>query len=100
FARVNALARTGSANVISRPQVLTLSNLEAVLATDQSFFVRVAGREDVDLFDVSVGTSLRVVPAIAGDPENPQIRLRVAIEDGNLTDQTVDNIPIVDRARL
>jgi type III secretion protein C len=86
--------------VVSRPQVLTLSNLEAVLATDQSFFVRVAGREEVDLFDVSVGTSLRVVPSVAGDASAPQIRLRVAIEDGSLSDQTVDDIPIIDRATL
>jgi len=100
LARVNALARKGSAQVISRPQVLTLSNLEAVLANDQSFFVRVAGREDVDLFDVQFGSSLRVVPVIAGDPNDPQIRLRVAIEDGSLSDKTVDGIPIVDRARL
>jgi type III secretion protein C len=101
MARVHALARTGQANVISRPQVLTLSNLEAVLATDQSFFVRVAGNEDVDLFDVSVGTSLRVVPTVAGDASNPQIRLRVGIEDGSLSpDAQVDNIPIVERSSL
>jgi type III secretion protein C len=100
LARVHALAKDGSAHVVSRPQVLTLSNLEAVLATDQSFFVRVAGREDVDLFDVSVGTSLRVVPSVAGDAADPQIRLRVAIEDGSLSDETVDDIPIVDRATL
>ena len=101
LARVNALARTGAANVISRPQVLTLSNLEAVLATDQSFFVRVAGNQDVDLFDVSVGTSLRVVPTVAGDASNPQIRLRVGIEDGSLSpDQRVDNIPVVERSTL
>ena len=100
LARVNALAKNGSAQVVSRPQVLTLSNLEAVLATDQSFFVRVAGREDVDLFDVSVGTSLRVVPSVAGEATDPQIRLRVAIEDGSISAQTVDDIPIVDRATL
>lgn len=101
LARVNALAQNGSAKVVSRPQVLTLSNLEAVLATDQSFFVRVAGREDVDLFNVSVGTSLRVVPYVAGDPADPQIRLRVAIEDGSFVPNvTVDDIPIVDRATL
>jgi len=100
LARINALAKNGSAQVVSRPQVLTLSNLEAVLATDQSFFVRVAGNEEVDLFDVSVGTSLRVVPSVAGDASAPQIRLRVAIEDGSLSDQTVDDIPIVDRATL
>jgi type III secretion protein C len=101
LARVNALARTGSANVISRPQVLTLSNLEAVLATDQSFFVRVAGNQDVDLFDVSVGTSLRVVPTVAGDAASPQIRLRVGIEDGSLSpDAKVDDIPVVERSSL
>lgn len=100
LARVHALAKDGSAQVVSRPQVLTLSNLEAVLATDQSFFVRVAGREDVDLFDVSVGTSLRVVPSVAGEAGDPQIRLRVAIEDGSISAQTVDDIPIVDRATL
>lgn len=101
LARVNALAQTGSAHVVSRPQVLTLSNLEAVLATDQSFFVRVAGREEVDLFDVSVGTSLHVVPVLAGDPQNPQIRLRVAIEDGSLSPNAeVDDIPIVERSTL
>jgi type III secretion protein C len=100
LARINALAKNGSAQVVSRPQVLTLSNLEAVLATDQSFFVRVAGDEEVDLFDVSVGTSLRVVPSVAGEAAAPQIRLRVAIEDGSLSEQTVDDIPIVDRATL
>jgi type III secretion protein C len=101
LARVNALAQKGNAQVISRPQVLTLSNLEAVLATDQSFFVRVAGNEDVDLFDVSVGTSLRVVPMIAGEASDPQIRLRVAIEDGSVSpDQSVDNIPVVERSQL
>lgn len=100
LARINALAKDGSAQVVSRPQVLTLSNLEAILATDQSFFVRVAGEREVDLFDVSVGTSLRVVPSVAGDASAPQIRLRVAIEDGSLSDQTVDDIPIVDRATL
>lgn len=101
LARVNALAQTGSAQLVSRPQVLTLSNLEAVLTTDQSFFVRVAGNEEVDLFNVSVGTSLRVVPNVVGDPRDPQIRLLVSIEDGSLSpDQTVDDIPVVERSSL
>ena len=98
--RVNALAVTGSAEVVSRPQVLTLSNLEAVLASDQSFFVRVAGNEDVDLFNVTVGTTLRVVPNIVGSKEDPQIRLLVSIEDGSLTPDAVDDIPIVDKSTL
>jgi len=101
LANVHALAKTGSAQIVSRPQVLTLSNLEAVLTTDQSFFVRVAGNEDVDLFNVSVGTALRVVPHVVGEAADPQIRLRVGIEDGSLSpDQTVDNIPVVEKSTL
>ncbi|MGI9232112.1 MAG: type III secretion system outer membrane ring subunit SctC [Woeseiaceae bacterium] len=98
--RVNALEVTGSADVVSRPQVLTLSNLEAVLASDQSFFVRVAGNEDVDLFNVTVGTTLRVVPSIVGSKDDPQIRLLVSIEDGSLTPDAVDEIPIIDKSSL
>ena len=100
LSRVNALAVTGSAEVVSRPQVLTLSNLEAVLASDQSFFVRVAGNEDVDLFNVTVGTTLRVVPSIVGAKDDPQIRLLVSIEDGSLTPDAVDEIPIIDKSSL
>ena len=100
LSRVNALEVTGSAEVVSRPQVLTLSNLEAVLTSDQSFFVRVAGNEDVDLFNVSVGTTLRVVPSIVGSKDDPQIRLLVSIEDGSLTPDAVDEIPIIDKSTL
>ena len=91
---------SGSADVVSRPQVLTLSNLEAVLASDQSFFVRVAGNEEVDLFNVTVGTTLRVVPSIVGSKDDPQIRLLVSIEDGSLTPDAVDEIPIIDKSTL
>ncbi|MGI9285963.1 MAG: type III secretion system outer membrane ring subunit SctC [Pseudomonadales bacterium] len=101
FASVNALAEKGSAHVVSRPQVLTLSNIEAVLASDQTFFVRVAGNDEVDLFDVSVGTSLRVLPNVVGSPGDPQIRLLVTIEDGTIAEQqTVDDIPVIDRSSL
>ena len=101
FARVNALAEEGSAEITSRPQVLTLSNLEAVLANDESFFVRIAGNEEVDLFDVSVGTSLRVLPNVVGDADDPQIRLLVTIEDGAIDPTaSVDGIPVVERSSL
>lgn len=101
FARVNALAENGSASITSRPQVLTLSNLEAVLANDESFFVRIAGNEEVDLFNVSVGTSLRVLPNVVGDKSDPQIRLLVTIEDGAIDPtESVDGIPLIERSSL
>ncbi len=101
LARVRALAKRGSAKVVSRPQVLTLSNIEAVLQNDQSFYVRVAGREEVDLFNVSAGTTLRVLPNIVGERSSPKIRLLVTIEDGVIVpDASVDDIPIIEQSSL
>jgi type III secretion protein C len=101
FARINALASEGAARVSSRPQVLTINNMEAVLTSDQSFYVRVAGNQDVDLFNVTAGTALRVTPFVVGENGAPQIRLTVTIEDGSISNDTVvDGIPVVDRSSL
>ena len=101
IANIRALAQAGSAQVVSKPQVLTLSNLEAVLRNDESFFIRVAGNEEVDLFNVSAGTTLRVVPQVVGDKNYPQIRLSVSIEDGSIVpDASVDDIPVIENSSL
>jgi type III secretion protein C len=98
--RINALQEQGAAKVVSSPQVLTLSNVEAVFDTSRTFYVRVAGREEVDLFSVSAGTTLRVTPHVFRDGNDVRIKLLVAIDDGNLSGAQVDAIPIVDRATI
>lgn len=100
IARVNALAQEGRANLLSSPKVMTLDNVEAVLENLNTFFVRVAGNLDANLFDVSVGTSMRVTPLIVSEGDAQQIKLAIRIEDGALTGQTVDNIPIVRRSAI
>jgi type III secretion protein C len=100
FARIRALQTEGAARVVSSPQVVTLSNVEAVFDNTSTFFVRVAGREEVDLFNVSAGTSLRVMPHVFRDHNDTRIKLMVNVEDGNLTGQTVDQIPIVSRSTI
>jgi type III secretion protein C len=101
LARINALAADGAARITSRPQVLTISNMEALVSDDKSFYVRVAGQQDVDLFNVTAGTSLRVTPFVVGDAASPQVRLTVTIEDGAISGQAaVDGIPAVDRSSL
>lgn len=100
FARIRALQSEGAARVVSSPQVVTLSNVEAVFDNTSTFFVRVAGREEVDLFNVSAGTSLRVMPHVFRDRNDTRIKLMVNVEDGNLTGRTVDQIPIVDRSTI
>ncbi|HTT11064.1 MAG TPA: type III secretion system outer membrane ring subunit SctC [Burkholderiaceae bacterium] len=100
FARIRALEQEGAARVVSSPQVVTLSNVEALFDNTQTFFVRVAGREEVDLFNVSAGTTLRVMPHVFKDRNDTRIKLLVNVEDGSLTGQTVDQIPIIERASI
>ena len=99
--RVRALEQQGAARIISKPHVITLSDVEAVLAATTEFFVRVAGEEEVDLFNVPVGTTLRVTPHIFNDNNQNKIKLLVNIEDGSQSARTpVDNIPVVERANI
>ena len=100
IARVNALAEEGKANLLSSPKVMTVDNVEAVMEDLSTFFVRVQGNLDVDLFNVSAGTSLRVTPLIVPGAEKSQIKLAIEIEDGSLTGQSVDGVPIVRRSTI
>jgi type III secretion protein C len=95
FARIHALEGSGKARILSQPQVLTLNNAEAVLTSHKSMYVRVAGNQDVDLFNVDTGLTLKVTPTV--EPDGPRnILLSVQIEDGAFdTGTTVDGIPKV-----
>jgi type III secretion protein C len=99
-ARISALQEQGAAKVVTNPQVVTLSNVEAVFETSNTFYVRVAGRDEVDLFNVSAGTTLRVTPHVFKDNNEVRIKLLVNIEDGTLTDSRVDTLPVVSRSAL
>lgn len=101
LARIRLLEQKGAAKVISKPHVITLSDVEAVLAATTEFFVRVAGDQEVDLFNVPVGTTLRVTPHIFNDDNQNKIKLLVNIEDGSQSPNAqVDNIPVIERANI
>ena len=101
LARVTALETKGVARVVSRPQILTLSNVEAVFDRTRTFYVKVAGRAEVDLFNVVAGTVLRVNPHVFRDQDQTRVRVLVNIEDGSISqDSMVQGIPIVERASV
>jgi type III secretion protein C len=78
--------------------VLTLNNTEAVLQSTSEFFVRVAGKDQVDLFNVSLGLMMRVTPTLVDDAQGKRFKLQVRIEDGNTNSGAqVDQIPVVNR---
>lgn len=98
--RLQALESKGAARIVSRPQLVTLSNVEAVFDRTRTFYVRVAGDRQVDLFNVTAGTTLRVNPHVLYDKGIPRIRMVVAVEDGSVLDSEVDDIPLVERASV
>ena len=101
IARIHALQNQGVARVVSSPQIMTLSNVEALFDHTRSFYVRVAGRDEVDLFKVSAGTTLRVTPHVFQEGKDVRIKLLVQIEDGQILPQEqVDAIPVVERSSL
>ncbi|MCI5046698.1 MAG: type III secretion system outer membrane ring subunit SctC [Aquisalinus sp.] len=85
--RVAALQQEGLAKIVSRPQILTLSNVEAVFNNLETLFLPVFGEREVDLFDVSAGTELRVTPHVIQHSSTPSIRLVVNVRDGQVIDR-------------
>lgn len=97
---IRALEEQGAAKVVTRPQVLALSNLEATFSTTQEITVPVAGHETVDVFTKSAGTTLRVTPHVFKDGGEVRIKLLLAIEDGSLTSRNVSGVPVINRAAI
>jgi type III secretion protein C len=98
LSRLNAMAENGDARMIATPRVLTLDNTEAVLQSTKDFYVRVAGKDQVDLFNVTSGLVMRVTPSVIDDGQGRRFKLNVRIEDGNANGgPQVDQIPVVNR---
>ncbi|KUZ83645.1 secretin [Burkholderia ubonensis] len=95
LARINALESSNQARTDASPKVTTLDNVEAVMDNKKQFFVRVAGYTSADLYSISTGVSLRVLPMVVEEGGRTQIKLDVRIVDGELSRQTVDNIPVI-----
>lgn len=94
------LERSGRGEIISRPVLTTIENHEAVLDSNSTFYVRLTGREAVDLVPVTAGTLLRVTPRILRNQNGVSVRLSIHIEDGQQSKQTVDNIPVLNRIAI
>jgi type III secretion protein C len=98
LAKVNALEEKGKAKILSRPSVLTLNNLEAQLEHSQTFYVRLTGEREVDLYDIHAGVVLRVTPHIIEENHRELVKLAIQIEDGELSSEEIDDIPIVTKS--
>jgi type III secretion protein C len=98
--RIRMLSEEGDAKVLSQPSILTLDNTEALIDHSTTFYVRLAGENEVDLFPVSVGSVVRVTPHIINEFDQNKIHLDIKIEDGQETGDTVDDIPTVNKSMI
>jgi type III secretion protein C len=100
LARVNVLEAQGKAKIISRPSIITFDNIESHFKHTNTFYVRVAGDGDASLFQISTGITLKVTPHIIDNSGAPEIQLVVNIEDGAITEEQVDGLPVVKNSRI
>ena len=65
------------------------------------FLVPVSGYTSADLYSVSAGVSLRVLPMVVEEQGKTMIKLDVRIEDGQVdTSQTVSNLPVITSSQI
>ncbi|MCG8649567.1 MAG: type III secretion system outer membrane ring subunit SctC, partial [Pirellulales bacterium] len=101
LANMRALESKGDATLVSKPSVVTIDNIEAFLEETEEFYVRVEGFEQVDLFNVTIGTKLQILPHIIEETGGRRVKLNVRIEDGSRSATAeVDEIPVVARNTL
>lgn len=96
--RIRALEGTGEANIQSRPTILTIDNIGALLDLSETFYVRSIGERVATITPITAGTTLRVTPHYVQRAEGPVIQLDVDIEDGQIQETQIDTLPTVRRS--
>ncbi|MDR2432258.1 MAG: hypothetical protein LBD34_00695 [Puniceicoccales bacterium] len=93
---IDALEQSGNGQTISRPSVLTLDNVAAILETDKVHYSTISGANNSNAYTQSATTKLQVVPhIIPGDADGDgkrKMKLFVDISDGSF-DVNEDNQP-------
>lgn len=100
MARIAALEQTNSAKIDASPKVTTLDNIEADMDNETQFFVPVSGFTSADLYSITTGVSLRVLPMVVEENGTTQIKLDVTIQDGELSGQMVGNLPVITSSNI
>ncbi|WP_298774049.1 EscC/YscC/HrcC family type III secretion system outer membrane ring protein [uncultured Shewanella sp.] len=82
---INALEKTSKAKILSRPSIVTLDNVQAVLDRNITFYTKVQSRDVASLESVTTGSLLRVTPRLLEEDNQEKVMLSLNIEDGQQT---------------
>lgn len=83
--RLSALEQNAKARVLSRPSVVTLNNMQAVLDRNITFYTKLVAENVAKLESISAGSLLRVTPRVVGEEDRQEIMLTLIIQDGRQT---------------
>ena len=98
-----ALETSGAGRILSRPTVLTFDNTEAFIQDQTTFYVRVSGTYDANLYPISSGLSMRVTPHLIKKGDEEKIQLFIDLYDGSTSSsqqEQIDGIPTTEEIRL
>lgn len=98
--QINFLASEKKAKILSRPTILTLDNFGAMINREETFYVNSVGQYVSNLYNVSTGLSLQVVPHITLSHGENRIYLQVQIQDGKAIPGDAGAIPKVEQSSL
>lgn len=98
--KINFLASEHKAKILSRPTILTLDNFGAMINHQETFYVNSVGQYVSNLYNVSTGLNLQVVPHITLSHGENRIYLQVQIQDGKAIPQGSGGIPTVEQSSL
>ncbi|WP_445496752.1 type III secretion system outer membrane ring subunit SctC [Photorhabdus sp. SF281] len=99
LAKITLLESKGSAQVVSRPTLLTQENTQAVIDHNETYYVKVNGERVAELKSLTYGTMLRMTPRVIQIGDSAEISLSLHIEDGNQKPNSSgpDGIPTISR---
>ncbi|MDR1528672.1 MAG: hypothetical protein LBS22_03775 [Puniceicoccales bacterium] len=101
---IDALEKNSNGQAVSRPSVLTLDNVAAILETDKVHYAAVSGANNSNAYTQSATTKLQVVPhIIPGDVDGDgkrKMKLFVDISDGSFDSVETGQNPAVTQHSL
>lgn len=100
ISQIRLLESKGDARIQSRPSVITMDNVGALLDLSETFYIRTQGVQVASVTPVTAGTTLKVTPRSMPNGADQMVQLTIDIEDGQIQERLVDSLPTVLRSSV
>ncbi|AXE30564.1 EscC/YscC/HrcC family type III secretion system outer membrane ring protein [Chromobacterium phragmitis] len=98
--RLSALEQQAKAKVVSRPSVVTLDNVQAVLDRSITFYTKLVSEKSASLQGLTSGALMRVTPRLIRESGAERVLLTLNIQDGRQQGYNPENLPLVQNAEI